>query len=358
MSEAAMVQAHGRQVVRQELNATEIAPEQDSVSIALAAQARAEVEARIVAARRWPRSVMQVRARLLEACERTRFAEAGWYRKPIGKVKDKVTGEWKEGYAEGLSVRFAEEANRCMGNLHSGVMMLLDDDDKRVCRVYVGDLETNSYRETIIVITKTVERRQLKKGQTALRTRVNNYGEPLYIVSASDDETNVKQNALVAKAWRDLINKMLPSDLREECEDKIAESRAREEKRDPTAARKRLADAFAKLGVDPAALVEYLGHELASCSPAELDELRAVWKGIDDNDTTWHAIMEARRAEREDATGKRAPETTPAPSGLAAKADAKRAERGKKITVAGPDGKVIDSTDLDDQPPPVEPEKK
>ena len=94
----ATVNGGSRQMMRQELSATEIGPAQDSITVALAEQSRAEVEARIASARRWPRSIMRVRERLLADCQRPRFAEAARYRKPVGGGQT----------AEGWSVRFSE----------------------------------------------------------------------------------------------------------------------------------------------------------------------------------------------------------------------------------------------------------
>jgi hypothetical protein len=66
--------------------------------------------------------------------------------------------------------------------------------------------------------------------------------------------------------------------------------------RDPDAARKQIADAFSALNVTPTMLREYLGHELGTCSPSELAELRAIWTAIRDGDATWSDTMDERRA--------------------------------------------------------------
>jgi hypothetical protein len=66
--------------------------------------------------------------------------------------------------------------------------------------------------------------------------------------------------------------------------------------KDPDAARKELADAFATLSVLPADLKGYLGHELGQCSPAELTQLRGLFAGIRDGAITWAEVLAEKAA--------------------------------------------------------------
>jgi hypothetical protein len=68
----------------------------------------------------------------------------------------------------------------------------------------------------------------------------------------------------------------------------------REVSDDPTAATKKMADAFAALRIMPNELAEYLGHPLDQSSPAEIVELRAVYQAIKDGETTWKATLDGR----------------------------------------------------------------
>src|SRR5262252_821622 len=71
--------------------------EQRGTAIAAAAEAaRAEIEARIVAAHRHPRNTDLFREQILKDCRSPGFAEVALYRKPVGKQQDPVSGEWKE----------------------------------------------------------------------------------------------------------------------------------------------------------------------------------------------------------------------------------------------------------------------
>lgn len=268
-----------------------------TASAALAAQARAMVEARFVMAMRRPRSWDDVRVKLLQACDRPGFAGdpsgsreknwgAAWYRKPVG---DGV---------EGFSVRFAEEAMRAMGNMSVVPTTVYDDDTTRIVNVDVIDLESNTSISTSITIEKTIERKQLKKGETALRTRVNSKQEVIYILPATDDDVFSKQQNLIAKARRTGILQLLPGDIQSECRDKILAIRyGKDIAADPGKVRRAVADGFSKVGVLPGQIEEWLGHPLASCSPAELAQLRDIWKAIEEGKLTWAQVMEARDAE-------------------------------------------------------------
>lgn len=56
---------------------------------------------------------------------------------------------------------------------------------------------------------------------------------------------------------------------------------------DPDAARKKILLAFSELNVTAEMLAAYLGHPVAQSSPAEIADLRAVYKSISDGNTTW-----------------------------------------------------------------------
>src|SRR4029079_9723076 len=120
------------------------------------------------------RSDDEARIRLLQSCSRPGFAETGIYRKPVGSGK----------HAEGLSIRFAEEARRQWGNIETRTQVILDDTEKRILRVSATDLETNVTESVDVIIEKTVERRQLKDGQSPIRQRINSYGDLVYLVPA------------------------------------------------------------------------------------------------------------------------------------------------------------------------------
>jgi hypothetical protein len=56
---------------------------------------------------------------------------------------------------------------------------------------------------------------------------------------------------------------------------------------DPDAALKKVILGFAELNVTPEMLESSIGHVLAQCSPAEIADLRKIYKAIDDGEATW-----------------------------------------------------------------------
>lgn len=253
----------------------------------LAARAKAEVEARYIIAMKRPRDWDVVRDRMLNACKRAGFAGsaiesvfgAGWYRKP-GKAA-----------VEGFSVRFAEEARRNMGNIDLRTTVTFEDAEKRFIQVDVSDLENNISETACVVVDKTVERAFLKDGETAISTRINSAGKPVYLRAATEDEIMVKQNSAVSKAVRNGILRLLPGDIQAECRDIILSIRDGEAIEDPTKTKKKIMDSFSSVGVGPADVAQYLGHSLDSLSPAETNLLRNLFRMVSSGEKSWHEIM-------------------------------------------------------------------
>jgi len=250
----------------------------ETASSSVAAQARASIEARYAIALRFPRDLDDVRVRLIADCKRPGFAEIARYRKPISKG------------VEGFSIRFAEAALRAMRNVAPEMTTLYDDESKRIVRVSVTDLESNLTYSSDVVIDKVVERSQLRDGQVPLKVRTNSQGKTTYLVAATEDDLLNKQGALVSKAMRTHALRILPGDIQDECEAVILATLGNKAAADPRAEQKKLADAFASVGVKPSQLKDYLGHELEACAAEELVNLRALFQGLKDGETTWAEI--------------------------------------------------------------------
>lgn len=251
----------------------------ETAATSAAALAKSRVEARITQALLRPRDLDDVRVRMLKECRRPGFAEVARYSIPKGGKK-----------IEGPSIRFAEMAIRSMGNLVVESPTTYEDDEKRIMRVEVTDLEANSSYSLDLTVSKTVERKKLATGQNALGTRANSFGEQVYIVAATDDELAQKQAALISKAIRTLALRLVPGDLIDEGMWVVLTTLKEADMKDPDAAKKKIADSFATLGVSPAMLAAYLGHELGMSTPAELSELRATYAALRDGEATWATV--------------------------------------------------------------------
>lgn len=273
-------------VTRQEFGGSAIQTQAETAALAVAAQAKASVEARWIVAMRAPRDMDQVRAELLKECQRPSFAAVARYRKPIGQG------------IEGLSIRFVEAALQAMTNILTDTQVVYDDDDKRILSVTVTDLERNVTHPKQITVSKTVERKNLRKGQAALGKRTNSYGDTIYIVRASDDDLLNKEAALVSKALRTCGLRLIPGWLQDECEQQIRATVHNQVKADPDAERRKLADAFSAIGVEPADLAKYLGHDLGKVVPGELVELRAIYTTIRAGEATWADTLATKLEQR------------------------------------------------------------
>jgi hypothetical protein len=272
---------------------------------AVAAQARALVEARYVMAVQRPRDIDLVRVKLLNACKRPTFANAARYLKPVGKG------------IEGPSIRLAEEAARCMGNIAVDIFAIYDDERRRVIRVTATDLESNVPYSKDVTFEKTVERNSVQDGQAVIAQRIGSRGQRVFVVLATDDDILNKENALVSKALRTNLLRLVPGDILEEAMAQVYATLKDRAAKDPGAERKEVIDAFAHLNVMPDMLKEYLGHDIGTASPAEIVDLRSVYATIRDGEANWNEVMDHRRKERS------AADTPPAaPPADAAKAPA------------------------------------
>lgn len=313
------------EIVKQAFQGVEVRQQAELAAAAMAEHAKASIEARCIMAERHPRNWLDVQQRLLAECERPGFAAAARYRKPVGKKFNEETRQWEQNYVEGFSIRFAEAALRYMGNLNVESTVIYDDSSQRIVRVTAMDLETNATISIDVTVPKTVERKSLKKGQTPISSRINSYGEKVFLVEATDDDVTVKQNALVSKALRNAILRLLPGDIQDECEEACVEAMRKADHADPMAATRKVLNAFSKIGVFPKSIAEYIGREPTMLQPSELSELRGIYQAIKDGDLTWAAALEAKTGKTGD--DEKAAEKAAKVEAVLEKAKAKLAEK-------------------------------
>lgn len=321
----------------------------ESAALAMAAQQKAVVEARYKMALARPRDLDMVRQKMLKDASRPSFATVAIYHKPVGNG------------IEGPSIRFVESAIRNMTNILTETSTVSEDDERRVIRVAVSDLETNTYFSQDVTVTKTVERRKLPQGEKPVRVRTNNNGQPIYILHATDDEILNKQNALISKAVRTLGLRLIPGDLVDEALWEIKKTMAQQDRQDPDAAKHRIIDAFAQLGVSVEALKEFVGHELSALTPNEIQLLRTTFTSIKDGETSWKAVMDDK-AEKEASAKEKAKQNA---TSSAKKTEPKKAEtvtekaqtrNDKKSTAPKAQPNVTDAEVVEDSETETEPE--
>jgi len=288
----------------------------ESASSAIAAQSKAMVESRYIMAMRNPRNWDAVRQDLIKECRRPSFAhnKSAYYIKPIGQG------------VEGLGIRFVEVALRCMKNVLVETTMIFEDEIKEVHRVSVTDLEANITYPLDVRVSKTVERSKPNGDGSYLSVRKNSYGRDVFTLLGTDDDLLNKRGALISKAIRTIGLRIIPGDLCDEAEDIIKSIRLDAAAQDPDAARRKLVDAFAEIGVTATDLTGYLGHDIGKCSPAQIVTLRGIYGAIRDGEATWQTVM-TNKAENNGDGGKK-----PALETMTAEAFASK-KTGWKVTV-------------------------
>lgn len=257
----------------------------------MATKSRAEIEAGYVMAKKFPRNEEDVRVKVLKTCRIPSFAEKAKYKKPQGKTQ--VAGKWVQNFIVGPSVRLAEEMFRQWGHIDVEMTILYEDDRRRMVQIRAIDLETGATVRAQFLVEKTVERKSAY-GRVVIEERINSNNEKISVVLATEDEVMQKQNAMASKYRRNLILQLIPAYLLADAIDEVDETITKGVKEDPERAKKLVADNFAKLGIIPSSVEEYLGHPFAQITPEEIVDLKEIFISVRDGETTWKEILAAK----------------------------------------------------------------
>lgn len=256
-------------------------------AVAVGSEAKASIEAALIIAKKFPRDEDRAEARLIAACENAEFAAKARYKKPIAGT-----------FIEGPSIRFAEEAIRLWGNIKVQQVAIYEDEQRRVVKVIVYDLEANTSYEREIVIEKLVERRN-PKDREVVHERVNSSGIKVFIVRATEDELSIKEAAMASKIIRNNGLRMIPQHVMEKAMRRVIETLKGEVKKAPAAAKKSIEEIFAELNVTAKQLADYLGCNIAKATPEQIADLRAVYMAIKDGQATWDQFAQKKIAKAE-----------------------------------------------------------
>jgi hypothetical protein len=221
-------------------------------------RATAEVQGRMVVAKRFPRSSTAAYARAMEACNRLGLAECAIYKFNRG------------GKVEGASIRLAEELARVWGNIEYGINELSrtpgspGNPGTSEMEAFAWDLETNtrsSQRFTVAHI------RDKTDGGAQLTTE-----RDIYEVTAN----------MGARRMRARILAVLPPELVDDAVEACKKT-IKEGGRAPFSEKLRsMAMAFGAMGINSKMLEDYLKHPIDSTTPDELVDLRGVMQAIKD----------------------------------------------------------------------------
>lgn len=212
-----------------------------------------EVQAAMVAAKRFPRDEMVAINRIKATCQRPTLASQAVYRYPKGGSN-----------VSGPSIRLAEALAQNWGNIDTGIVELENHHGVSTMMAYAWDLETNTRVTKIFTVE---HKRDTKQGRKDLTD-----GRDIYEATAN----------FGARRQRACILSIIPGDVVdmavEECKSTVAEG----DKRPVDEILAELLKAFKAIKVTKEQLEKYFDKQLTVMTKEDLVDLRAVYKAIKD----------------------------------------------------------------------------
>jgi len=224
-----------------------------------AAMAKHDIEAAMIVAQRFHRNEDEAYGRLMQSCKRPSFAQMALYSFPRGRTQ--ITGP---------SIKMAIEMGRIWKHIRWGVDILHDDEETRTIRAWAWDMQENVKVTADDTFKKLIYRKQggwIKPDERDLRELHNRRG---------------------SLAVRNCLLQLMPPDFIDEAKRQVRQTVEQGiAGDDPDRVRKAIIRAFATVGVTVDDLEHYLGHALAKSTPAEIADLRGVYKALADGHATW-----------------------------------------------------------------------
>jgi hypothetical protein len=243
------------------------------------ARAIAEVQAALAVARAAPRDPVAAVDRLLNACTRPTLAEVAVYQYARGGTD--ITGP---------SIRLAEAAAQCWGNLQYGIREVEQSGGASLVQAYAWDVESNTRREVIFSVPHT---RHTKSGAYALTDP-----RDIYEMVANQG----------ARRLRACILGIIPGDVIEaavhQCEVTL---RTKADTSEDAVAR--MVEAFAAFGITRAQIEARIQRRLDAITPAQIASLKKIYVSLRDGMSTasdWFGETQAKEPAP-------TPETAPEP---------------------------------------------
>lgn len=223
-----------------------------NVEVAMSRAAQ-EVAAAMGVAKKFPRDETAAYKRLMTACKRKGLAEAAVYVYPRGGEK-----------VQGPSIRLAEAAAQCWGNLDFGVVELEQKAGESHVMAYCWDLETNTRQTKIFTVR---HERHTKKGRQ-------------FLSDPRDIYEMVANNG--ARRLRACILGVIPGDVIDDavgqCEKTMQGNTA-----EPLADRvRKMVLVFGEYGITQEMIEARLGHKIDSTGEPEVVTLRKIFVSLKD----------------------------------------------------------------------------
>lgn len=214
-------------------------------------RAIAEAQGQLVLAKRFPRDLTAAHIELMESCRMPSLAAVAFYSVP--RAGSKVSGP---------SIRLAEEIARVYGNFEYGHRELSRSEGKSEVEVFAWDKEKNNRSVRQITVMHT---RDTKDGQIALRDQKD----------VDDKIANVASKQVRGRILA-LLPKWMVESAIEECKKTLAGKND-----EPLSQRiRKMVDAFAKFGVKPEQISEYIGVPVENATQDDFVDLLGVYNAI------------------------------------------------------------------------------
>jgi type I site-specific restriction-modification system R (restriction) subunit len=210
-----------------------------------------EIQSQIAIAKSFPRDMNQVYTKLMNACSRKVLAEQAVYAYPRGKQT-----------VSGPSIRLAEVAVQCFGNIDAGVRELEQKQGESTWEAYCYDLENN------VKIKKTFAVKHERKA----RGRVEKLTDPRDIYEHGSN--------LGARRMRACILAVIPSDLIEQALKKCKQTSLGASDEPMTDRIRKMVEAFDKLQVTQDMIEKRLNHSVSEMDMDELFEYRTIYESL------------------------------------------------------------------------------
>jgi len=230
----------------------------------------AEVQAAMVIAKKFPRDPIDAMDRILHACTRATLAESALY--SYSRGGSDITGP---------SIRLAEVAAQCWGNVQFGIRELEQRNGESTVEAYAWDIETNTRQVKVFQVPHV---RHTKRGAYRLEDP-----RDIYELTANQG----------ARRLRACILGVIPGDVIEAAVKQCEVTLTASADTSPEALKKMLA-AFEPFGVTREQIEKRIQYRLEAIRPAQVVMLKKIYTSLRDGMSTppdWFEPLQAADGE-------------------------------------------------------------
>ncbi len=237
----------------------------EEASTALASKAEAEVQARVLVAKRFPRDYNEAWRRISRSCKTQTLATRARFSYPRKKKGGGTTT------ITGGTIHLMTTIAAGWGNIEYGAAIISVSPDHVVVRGSAWDMETNVLYHRDAVIKKTQQR---SKG-----------GETTWVDAGERDWQEIVANR-ASRLTRVALEKVIPRDIIDDalllCDRTVAEG----DSKDPDGTRRAIVENFDNLGIEATTLELIIGCELRRATKEQIAELRGMHHALKDGEAT------------------------------------------------------------------------